>query len=295
MTNRRMIDFGLPLLVGYALLVLIFVLFSNYLFSKTEFASYLYALIALGFVSKLSEVKKNDFLKSIFNKSKYHKIRVLENLICTTPFLLFLIYKGFFVSFFATSLLVISITLFNINTNFSFTIPTPFGEKPFEFTVGFRKTFFVFPIAYFLTYISVTVGNFNLGIFSMLIIGVICLSYYSQLENEYYVWNFNLSSKDFLLEKVKTCLINFTLLAAPIIIALSVFFFKEIDILIIFFILCYLYLTAIIFAKYSAFPNEMNISHGILIGLSFMLPPLLLVIIPRFYAQSIKRLNTILE
>ena len=33
-----MIDFGLPLLIGYALLPFVFVLLSNYLFEKTEFA-----------------------------------------------------------------------------------------------------------------------------------------------------------------------------------------------------------------------------------------------------------------
>jgi len=33
--NRRMIDFGLPVLIGYAILPVVFVLLSNYLFEKT--------------------------------------------------------------------------------------------------------------------------------------------------------------------------------------------------------------------------------------------------------------------
>jgi len=295
MLNRKVIEFGLPLLIGYSLLPLVFFLLSNYLFSKTEFAIYLYGFIALSFVSKLSEPKRNDFLKSIFNKRDYLKLRVIENLIYSMPFLFFLLYKGVFFFVLLLSLLAIFIALFNFSTNLNFTIPTPFGKKPFEFLVGFRKTFFIFPIAYFLTHISISVGNFNLGIFSMLLIGVICLSYYSKLENEYFVWNFNLSSKEFLLEKTKTSLINFTLLSSPIIIAFSIFFFNEIDILIVFFLLCYTYLIAIIFAKYSAFPNEMDLPHGILIGISFIMPPILIVIIPLFYFQSIKKLNTILE
>ena len=65
-----MIDFGLPLLIGYALLPFVFVLLSNYLFEKTEFANYAYGLFALSFVLKLSETRRNDFLKSIFNKKK---------------------------------------------------------------------------------------------------------------------------------------------------------------------------------------------------------------------------------
>lgn len=295
MLNRKMIDFGLPLLIGYTLLPFVFILLSNYLFEKTEFANYVYGLITISFVSKLSEPKRNDFLKSVFNKDKYRKLRAIENLIYCLPFTLFLIYKNQFAFSVILNLSVIIITLFNFSTNLNVTIPTPFSKNPFEFTVGFRKTFYVFPIAYFLTYISVTVGNFNLGVFSMLLIGIICFSYYSKIENEYFVWNYNLSSKEFLLEKTKNCLIYFSLLSLPIIITLAVYFYNEIDILIIFFLLCYAYLTTIIFAKYSSFPNEMNMSQGILIATSFMFPPILLIFIPLFYSQSIKKLNSILN
>jgi hypothetical protein len=58
MLNRKMIDFGLPLLIGYTLLPFVFVLLSNYLFEKTEFANYIYGLLAVSFVLKLSEPKK---------------------------------------------------------------------------------------------------------------------------------------------------------------------------------------------------------------------------------------------
>jgi hypothetical protein len=295
MLNRRIIDFGLPLLIGYALLPFVFILLSNYLFENTEFANYAYGLFALSLVSKLSNPKRNDFLKSIFNKKKYQNLRIIENIIYCIPFTLFLVYKKQFVFAFILNLLVIIFTLLNFSTNINVTIPTPFGKKPFEFTVGFRKTFYVFPIAYFLTYISVSVGNFNLGVFSMILIGMTSFSYYSKIENEYFVWNYNLSSKEFLLEKIKTCLIYFSLLSLPIIITLAVYFFDEINILIIFFLLCNSYLTAIILAKYSSFPNEMNMLQGILITISLMFPPMLFIIIPLFYSQSIKKLNTVLN
>ena len=293
--NRRMIDFGLPILIGYTILPFVFVLLSNYLFEKTEFANYVYGLSALIFISKLSEPKRNDFLKSIFNTYNYKKLRIVENLIYCLPFTLFLIYKKQFVFSIVLNLCVIIIMLFNFSANLNAVIPTPFGKKPFEFTAGFRKSFYVFPIAYFLTYISVSVGNFNLGIFSMLLIGIICFSYYSKIENDYFVWNYNLSPKEFLIEKTKTCFLFFTLLSLPIIITLSISFFREIDVLIVFLLLCYSYLTTIIFAKYSSFPDEMNISNGILIGLSLVFPPILILFIPLFYSQSIKKLNTILN
>ena len=55
MLNRKMIDFGLPLLIGYALLPFVFVLL---IVLKTEFAVYAYGLIAFSFISKLSERDK---------------------------------------------------------------------------------------------------------------------------------------------------------------------------------------------------------------------------------------------
>lgn len=293
--NRRIINFGLPLLIGYTLIPFVFILLSNYLFGNTEFAIYVYGLIAISFVSKLSEPKRNDFLKSIFNKDEYKKIRVIENVIYCLPFTFFLVSKNQFIFSVILNLFVIIIILLNFRTNINLPIPTPFSKNPFEFTVGFRKTFYVFPIAYFLTYISVSVGNFNLGIFSMLLIGITCFSYYSKIENEYFVWNYNLSSKKFLLEKMKTCLIYFSLLSLPIIITLGISFFNEIDILVVFTLLCYAYLSAIVFAKYSAFPNNMHLPQGILFALSFMFPPMLLIIIPLFYSQSIKKLNIVLN
>ena len=293
--NRRMIDFGLPVLIGYAILPVVFVLLSNYLFEKTEFANYVYGLFALIFISKLSEPKRNDFLKSIFNTYNYKKLRIVENIIYCLPFTLFLIYKKQFMFSITLNLFVICTMLFNFSTNLNAVIPTPFGKKPFEFTAGFRKSFYIFLIAYFLTYISVSVGNFNLGIFSMLLIGIICFSYYSKIENDYFVWNYNLSPKEFLIEKTKTCLLFFTFLILPIIITLGFSFISQIDILIVFILLCYAYLITIIFAKYSSFPNDMSISQGILIGLSLVFPPILILFIPLFYSQSIKKLNTILN
>ena len=62
----------------------------------------------------------------------------------------------------------------------------------------------------------------------MIGIALICLFYYSKPEKTYFVWNFSLSPKNFLFEKIKTCCINFSLLSVPIAIGLSIFFPKEV-------------------------------------------------------------------
>lgn len=295
MLNRQLIAFGIPLLVAYLLLPVVFFLLSETLFLKTEYANYLYPFLALSFVSKLSEFKRTDFLKSIFNRSDYWKLRVLENLIYSIPFIGFLCYKG---QFFISALLLISViilALWRFNNPLNIIVPTPFGKKPFEFVIGFRNTFFVYPIAYYLTYISITVRNFNLGVFSLLVLGMICFSYYLKSENDYYVWNYNVSSKDFLIGKMRSCLINITLLSLPIVIALSIGFFEEMYITIFFLLLCYVYLITIILIKYSAYPDHISLPQAVILVLSLLFPPVLIIIIPFLYKVSIKKLNVLLR
>ncbi|MEZ4914191.1 MAG: hypothetical protein R2798_09085 [Chitinophagales bacterium] len=295
MLHRKLLDVGIPLWAAYAIVPIAFVLLSYYLFFKTEFAAYIYVFTALSFVAELSEPKRNDFLKSMFGSSDYAIVRMLENLFLSFPFLLFLAYKGLFLFVLVLGLLAIFMALFNFNTNTNFTIPTPFGKKPFEFAVGFRKTFFVFPIAYFFTIMSIYAGNFNLGIFSMIFIALICLFYYSNPENKYYIWNFSTTPKMFLFEKIKICFAYFTLLSLPILVLLPIFFFENTLILFGFFFLCQIYLTTIILAKYAAYPYEINFLQGILLAISLMFPPTLIGIIPFFYTKSVKNLKPILN
>lgn len=295
MTNRKLTDFGLNPIIGYILILIGFVGLSVYLFSKTEFAEYIYILIALGFISKLSEQKRNDFLKSCFTDNQYLKLRVLENIIAALPFIAFLSYNQLFLSIFTLIILASVMAFVNFNNTINYTIPTIFYHKPFEFTVGFRNTFYLFFFAYFLTFMAVYVGNFNLGAFAILLVFFISLSFYSKPENEYIVWSSIHTSKRFLLEKIKTGVLYSTILSVPIIITLEIFYFSETSTIFTFQLLGYVYLITIILAKYSAFPNEMNLPQAVLIGISLLFPPILIGIIPFFYVQSIKQLNDYLE
>lgn len=294
MTNRKLIDFGLNPIIGFCLLFVGFIGLSIYLFSKTEFAEYVFILIALSFVSKLSETKRNDFLKYCFRDAEYRKLRLIENFIVTLPFLAFLVYEQLFSSAIVLTILSSLMALVNFNRTFSYTLPTPFYQKPFEFTVGFRSTFYLFVFAYFLTFMAVYAGNFNLGVFALLLVFLVSIFFYSKLENEYYIWTFIDTPTGFLVKKIKTGLVYSTALVIPILIVMGIFFLSEINTLLIFLLLGYVYLVTIILAKYSAYPNEMNLPQGILIGISLLFLPILIAIIPFFYMQSIKRLNDIL-
>ncbi len=295
MTNRRFKDAGFEPLLAYIILTLGFFGLSIYLFNKTEFAEYVYILSALTLIGKLSETRRTEFLKICFGDIELKRNRIAENLICSIPFLAFLLYKQLFV--FASLLLTLTtiLALVNFRTTLNMTIWTPFSKRPFEFTTGFRNTFYLFIVAYALTIIAISVNNFNLGVFATLLVFATTLSYYSKPENEYYVWAYNRNPRSFLFNKIKTAILYSSLLAFPIVLALSFFFYQNIGLLLFLLIAGWVFVTAIIVAKYSAYPNEMNILQGVILALCFWFPPILIILIPYLYKKSEKQLSRLLK
>ncbi len=292
---RKLKDLGFDPVAGLILLFIVFIGFSFFLFYKTSYADYLYILVALGALSQLSERNRNDFLKSVFNHLTYLKLRLAENLLVTAPFIMFLLFKQLYISALILTVASSLLALVNIATSISTTIPTPFYHKPFEFTIGFRNTFSLFIFSYFLTYMSVSAGNFNLGGFALLLNFGVIISYFTKLENEYYIWVFNITPGRFLIQKIKTAILYSTILIFPVIIALGIFFNNNLEILLILILPGYIYLITVIMAKYSSYPHEVNLPQALLIGISLLFPPVLLVLIPFFYIQSTKRLKDILS
>ena len=295
MTNRRFKDKGFEPLLAYIILTFGFFGLSIYLFNKTEFAEYIYLLSALTFIGKLSEIRRAEFLKICFGDIELKIIRIAENLICSIPFLAFLLYKQLFV--FASLLLILTVilALVNFRTTLNVIIWTPFSKRPFEFTTGFRNTFYLFFVAYVLTFFAVSVNNFNLGVFAMLLVFATTLSYYSKPENEYYVWAYNRNPRRFLFSKIKTAMFYSSLLAFPIALALSFFFYQFIGLLLLFIIAGWAFLTAIIVTKYSSYPDEMNIPQGILLAICLWFPPILIILIPYLFRKSENQLSNLLK
>ena len=295
MTNRKFKDSGFNPLLAYFVLATLFVGLSIYLFQKTEFAKYIYLLFALTLIGKLSETRRTEFLKICYDNIQLKKIRITENLICSIPFFTFLLYNQLFVYTGLLLTLTTILALVNFQTTFKFTIWTPFSKRPFEFTTGFRNTFYVFFTAYALTIIALLINNFNLGVFAMLLVFATTLSYYSMPENEYYVWIHNLKPKAFLFSKIKTALLFSSSIALPIVIILAIFNPQYIGLLSIFFLIGWAFLISVIVSKYAAYPDEMNITQGIFLALCIWFPPILIVLIPYLFKQSENRLVGLLK
>jgi hypothetical protein len=224
MTNRKIKAVGINPVLGYLLGLTVLFLLSEYTFQKTEFASYLIILIYFSLQFKLSEKNRTDFLLSTFGDKSKSKIRILENLIVCIPFVSILSYNNFFFEAFILFLCSIILASFSFHSNLNFTIPTPFSKKPFEFSTGFRKSFFIFPLAYALTVIAINVDNLNLGIFSFLFVFLTTLSYFSKPEQEYYVWVHAETPKMFLKKKIFNASKNASVLSIPILISLLIFY-----------------------------------------------------------------------
>jgi hypothetical protein len=295
MTSRKFKGAGIEPLFAYIILAIGFVALSVFLFYKTEFAPYIYLLIALALTGNLSETRRNEFLQLCFGENKLKKIRITENLLAVMPFLIFLACKQLFLPGLILIIGTIFLALVNFRTTFNFVIPTPFYKKPFEFTIGFRNSFYLVAAAYGLTIVAVAVNNFNLGIFAMLLVFAISLTYYTKPENEYYVWSYSLSAKKFLLEKIKTATLFSTLLIIPIAVMLGIFFPKNTDILLLFYLAGWGFLIYMIVSKYATYPAELNITQAIILVLCISFPPLLIFVIPYFFNRSENRLTSLLQ
>jgi len=292
---RKLKEAGLPPIVGFSFAIITFYFASFLLFKKLENAKYIYVLISVLVTLKLSKKKRNDFLKLIFTSKKYKEVRILENIITTLPFILFLLFKQHFALVLIMLFISIFLSILNFELSYNKTITTPFSKKPFEFTIGFRKTFFIIFIAYFIMAKAIMVDNFNLGLASYLLIALIVISYHSKPEPQFIVWIFNLSPKKFLIYKIKTAFIYFSFLILPILISTLIAYPNKLMISLLVLIICYSYILTFILAKYSSFPNEIGIVEVLLIALSIILPPILLATIPMFYNKAITQLKLILE
>lgn len=294
MIARSFSALGIHPIIGITLSVFLFVCVSSMLFDQVAFAPYLYILFALSVILTLSKGDRIDFLKLCYGE-RFLLLRMFENAVCVLPFFAFLIYKSQF--YFAGGLLITAIFLFRTRLNFSHSLnyKTPFFKRPFEFIQGFRSTFWMILSAYVLCAIAVLVDNFNLGIFSLLLIFLIVLTYYRECESTYDVWIYNLGSKQFLLKKMATAYLNASILVLPIIFIQFIFFFDKSLVVLLTYLLGLCYLTAMILAKYFAFPDRLNVTQGIILGVSVWFPPILILVLPFLFFKSRQKLNHILK
>lgn len=296
MFNRRMRDFGINPMLGYMLLTGLFIGFVKALYYRVEeYAPWILIGACSMAQMPLSNKQRSDFLQTTFGKGRKTKIRIVENIIISLPFVAELILNQCFNQVAIIILLSIVSSLVTFRGNGGYVIPTPYSKHPFEFTAGFRYTFYLIALVYTITVIAVNVNNLNLGLATIVAVYLIAASYYSKPENEYYVWIFAKTPHKFLRYKVLQAIKNAFFMTLPPIALLSVCYFSEILLILIAIAAGTIFLITMILAKYSSYPDGIGMSVTIMLILVLMFPPSVLVAIPYFYYRSINKLKPFLD
>ena len=286
---------GITPYLAYFLLFLFFIGGSKFLFYKTEYAAYLYPLLALANVFSLGERNRNEFLKATFTTTDYPKIRLLENLLLLFPFSLYLLYEQQYLI--AILLLVLgggfSFIKSGLQTNF--VLPTPFYKYPFEFIVGFRKNFWVFILLYVLAGIALSVDNFNLGVFVLVILFFACWAFYTEAEPTYYIWIHATKPSVFIQKKMAIALLYSLLLASPLALALLFCYPDNSLYILLAIIMGMAFLLLSLLGKYAFYPTPIPIIQSFLLLGCILFPPLLAIMLPYLYVKAIRNKKLYLD
>lgn len=293
--SRYLADSGINPVLLCLIILISFVMLSQYLISKTTYAHYAYALVPVILASGLSSVERNIFLRSCFSDHQYNGIRLIENSLVALPFVIMLAvnlrFTGALIAILFSSLL----SVIRVSPRYHVVIPTPFYRFPFEFLVGFRKAFPMIVIAYIFAGIAIAVANFNLGVFSLILLLLICLSFYMEPESKFYVWCYSMTSTEFILSKLKVLIIYMSMLTFPVLIALVVAFSDRYMGLLAVQVVGYISACAALLAKYSWFPRRLPLPHLIIFTIAVIFVPSVIVLIPYYYFKSRSALKEILK
>lgn len=292
--ERFLKGWGLAPWLVYVLVPVLFVAVSLLLIERTGYAAYIIAASSLTAYNWFSGRKRNDFLQLNFGKATFRQIRLLENGLVTLPFLLLFLSKGFWALALVQLLVGGAMTLRSGGGLSSFALPTPFSRHPFEFALGFRQFWWLLLIAVFLMVMGIRAENFELSAFAWFITVFGAMAFYQRPEPGFYVWVHSLTGKQLLNRKLLLGCSHLILLGLPFVVALLIFFPGQWLLIAGGQLLALLYLSLIITVKYTAYPDEVDIVKGFIIGAGVVLPPLLLFLIPYYYQQAVRRLGIVL-
>ena len=292
---RKLTALGIPPILAFSIGGVLFYYISNFLFESRKEAPLIYLALAVSLLLKTNNYKKYNFIKAHFSKLNVFKIQFLEKFLMMIPFIIFSVYKTSFLIALIMILVAVAVSFISFRSHNAIYLPTPFSRKPFEFSVGFRKTFYLLPLCYALAIISAKVGNFNLGIFALILIFIITTFNYTKREPDLYIWMHKFTPHEFISFKVKQALINLLLLQSPIILILA-FVFPELMGALLFFIVFNMLASSVrVLIKYGiSNKNGMNLGDHFTYYLSVLISPFLLILLPYYYKRAIQKLSYLL-
>ncbi len=298
---RYLKGIGLNPVITLAILLLLFVLASIKIYSL-EYGYSLYLMWALTILAKGSTVKRNNFLYLNYSNGLFYLLRMVENLIVISPFVIFYLVQNEILKSMSLILVAFAMVLLRSRSVKSIVILQPFSKYDYEWIAAFRK-YFLLPIPFLIGYcMGIIVHNYSL---SLVCGGVLMLNlalpFQETIEKPVFIWQYKLSAVSFLKEKAKRifnyslCFIGFFLL----IIAFNPG--KWLSILFVCF-WCLLTVIVSLITKYSRYPSSTSsVNQSLLVGASLAAlfqPYLIPVVLFLAYSQlnnSIRSLKAILD
>lgn len=292
--ERHLRAWGLAPWLVYTLVPIVFVVGSLLLLERSEYAAYAIAAGGLSPLQFLGKEERNRFLGIQFSSADYRTIRLVENGLITLPFVILFLATGFWALALVQALVGGAMAFLNGRSRSSFALPTPFSRYPFEFATGVRQWWPLLLIAVFLLLMGLRADNFELSAFSWFVTVFTAMSFYQRPEPGFYVWVHTMTGKHFLLRKLLIGCGQLCLLGLPFVLCLLYFFPEQWSLVLLGQLMAFLYLSMMITVKYTAYPEEISLPQGFVIGAGIMLPPLLLFIVPYYFLMASRRVGLVL-
>lgn len=272
----------------YLSVFLIFVLLSQLILAWSKVGSWLYIGLAILIFTRL---KHGALVTQVFSKKSIYLLAFFETLVCAIPFIALLLSNQFYLESLLLVPLLFSVSFLKVPDIIMPKIPTPFYRRPFEFVVGFRKSFPLIIVFYAMVVISLLVLNLNLGLVSVLLIYLVIAGYYGNVEPAFLVWTYAFPPTHFLTFKAKTALLYSFLMVLPASLAMMVVFPSKWYLILAFYCFGVLLPIASLLNKYVSFPRKAEYINAIFIGSCMVFPPIFLFIIPYLSSKASENLK----
>lgn len=286
---------AIPPIVGLLLALVGFVGFSEYLYHSVSAAGWVLFALGLSALSTLGRKQRLDFLKQVFDSVRLRRVRTVENLLLSFPFLCVLAVKGDWIPLAALILTSVLFALIEMPVYVRRAIPTPFKRMPYEFIAGFRRGFWSLGLAVFFLVKAIQVENPYLGLFAVAIGFLASLSFYLKPEQPFFIWIYQSGFNRFMRRKIFLGMLGASVLTVPVNAAYLVCFPDQIWLALGLQVLGWLMMVFIVAAKYAAFPGEMNLPQAVMLAISLWFPPALLFTVPYLYKQAQDKISMLTE
>jgi hypothetical protein len=292
--QRQLWAWGVPPLAALLGGLLGFLLLGSQLLERSQYAAYLLLGLSLPAFGRLADQRRNDFLKIQFHRKTYRSIRAAENLLLAGPFLVLFLLRGHWEV--AVLQLTVSVIAGVIPKPqwVNRTVPTPFSWQPFEFAIGFRKTWLVYLGCCFLALMGHLAANFSLMVFAMVLPALVAMSYYGKPEPGFFIWVHAFTPREFLHRKLRIAARHGILLLLPLWVYCLLVFPDQWWLSSLLVLLAMSYLQLMVVAKYAAYPEEIDLRRAFIMAIAMALPPILAIAFILFYRQAKRNLMLIL-